>query len=61
MSTKWQAALVSYLKLFAAAMIACYLAGVRDPEMILDAGLAAVLPVIYNALSPRDKRYGRGA
>ena len=61
MSRKWQAALGSYLKIFAAASIACYLAGVRDPWMLVDAGLAAVLPVIYNALSSSDKRYGRGA
>ena len=61
MSRKWQAALGSYLKIFAAAAIACYLAGVRDPGMLLDAGLAAVLPVIYNALNPADDRYGRGA
>jgi hypothetical protein len=61
MSQKWQAALVSYLKIFVAASIACYLAGIRDPWMLVDAGLAAVLPVIYNALSPNEKRYGRGA
>lgn len=61
MTHKWQAALVSYLKVLAAAMIACYLAGVRDPGMILDAGLAAVLPVLYNALSENDRRYGRGS
>lgn len=61
MSRKWQAAFGSYLKIFAAAVIACYLAGVREPSMLIDSGLAAVLPVIYNALSLSDKRYGRGA
>jgi Mg2+/citrate symporter len=61
MTNKWQAALVSYLKVLAAAMIACYLAGVRDPGLIFDAGLAAILPVLYNALSENDHRYGRGS
>jgi hypothetical protein len=59
MNTEIKAALVSYAKIFAAAAIACYLAGVRDPGMLLDAGLAATLPVIYNALTTSDKRYGR--
>jgi hypothetical protein len=59
MNLDLRAALVSYAKIFAAAAIACYLAGVRDPGMLLDAGLAATLPVIYNALTTSDKRYGR--
>lgn len=54
-----KAALVSWGKIFVAAIIACYLAGVRDPWMLLDAGLASTLPVIYNALTTSDKRYGR--
>jgi len=59
MNTEVKAALVSYAKIFAAAAIACYLAGIRDPGMLLDAGVAATLPVIYNALTTSDKRYGR--
>ena len=59
MNTEIKAALVSYAKIFAAAVIALYLAGARDPGMLLDAGLAATLPVIYNALTTSDKRYGR--
>lgn len=59
MNADMKAALVSYSKIFAAAIIACYLAGVRDPWMLLDAGLASTLPVIYNALTTADKRYGR--
>lgn len=49
----------SWLKVFAAASIACYLAGNRDWGFILDAGVAAVLPVIYTWLDPTDKRFGR--
>jgi hypothetical protein len=59
MNTDIRAALISYAKIFVAAAIACYLAGVRDPGMLLDAGLAATLPVIYNAITTSDKRYGR--
>lgn len=59
MNPEIRAALTSYAKIFAAATIACYLAGVRDPWMLIDAGLASTLPVIYNALTTSDKRYGR--
>ena len=54
-----KAILKSWLKVFAAATIACYLAGNRDWEVLLNAGVAAVLPVIYTWLDPTDKRYGR--
>lgn len=59
MNPEVKAALVSWGKIFAAAIIACYLSGVRDPWMLLDAGVASTLPVIYNALTTSDKRYGR--
>lgn len=49
----------SWAKVFGAAAIACYLAGNRDWTMILDAGVAAVLPVIYTWFDPTDKRFGR--
>lgn len=49
----------SWLKVFAAATIACYLAGNRDWAILLNAGVAAVLPVIYTWLDPTDKRFGR--
>lgn len=59
MSPEIKAALISWAKIFIAAVIACYLAGVRDAWMMIDAGLASTLPVIYNALTTSDKRYGR--
>jgi len=43
-----------------AGSVACYLAGVRDPMMLVDAGLAAFLPVLYTWLDPADSRFGRG-
>lgn len=57
--TQAKAILKSWLKVFAAAIIACYLAGNRDWEVLLNAGAAAVLPVIYTWLDPNDKRFGR--
>jgi hypothetical protein len=59
MNPELKSALTSYAKIFTAAIIACYLAGMRDPSVLIDAGLASTLPVIYNALTTADKRYGR--
>lgn len=53
------ALLQSWAKVAVAGSLACYLAGSRDWTVILDAGVAAVLPVIYNWFDPNDKRYGR--
>jgi len=54
-----EALLKSWAKVFAAATIACYLAGNREWTTLLDAGVAALLPVIYTWLDPTDKRFGR--
>lgn len=54
-----EALLKSWAKVFAAATIACYLAGNREWTVLLDAGVAALLPVIYTWLDPTDKRFGR--
>lgn len=54
-----RAMLISWAKIAAAAVIACYMAGSRDPWLLLDAGLAALLPLIYTALDPSDHRFGR--
>jgi hypothetical protein len=48
----------SWVKVFAAGTMACYMAGVRDQWMLLDAGVAALLPVVYTWLDPSDKRFG---
>ena len=49
----------SWLKVFAAAAIAGYMAGGRDWQDLLNAGLVAVLPLIYTWLDPNDDRWGR--
>lgn len=54
-----EAALLSWAKVAAAAVVAGWMAGVREPSLLLDAALAALLPLIYTALDPNDPRFGR--
>jgi len=44
----------SWLRSFVAATVACYMSGITDPSLLLKAGLAAVLPVAYRYLNPKD-------
>lgn len=44
----------SWFRSFAAASLACYMGGVQDWKIILNAGLAAVLPVAYRYFNPKD-------
>ena len=48
----------SWGRSFAAALIACYLAGISDPMVLLHAGGAAVLPVILRFLNRGDAAFG---
>lgn len=48
----------SWGRSFLAASVACYLAGVTDPKQLLNAGLAALLPVILRWLNPKDSTFG---
>jgi len=49
----------SYARVFAAAVIALYLAGERDLSMLWQAGVGAVLPPLLRWLNPADTTYGR--
>lgn len=51
----------SYARVFLAAVLALYLAGVRDWGALFDAGVAAVLPPLLRWLNPKDPVYGIGA
>lgn len=51
----------SWARSFLAGVIALYLAGVTSPKDLLNAGLAAVLPVILRWLNPNDAAFGKGA
>ena len=52
---------LSWLRVFMAGLVAQMMTGYDSPQMLLNAGLAAVLPVILRWLDPMDKVYGRGA
>ena len=47
LSSEQQVMLKSWAKVFAAAAIAAYTAGNHDWKIVLNAGVAALLPVIY--------------
>ena len=49
----------SWARSFLAAALATYLAVGWQPEVVLNAGLAAVLPVILRYLNPKDTSFGR--
>jgi hypothetical protein len=49
----------SWIRSFLAASVACYLAGVTDPKALINAGVAALLPVILRWLNPGDQAFGR--
>lgn len=63
-----KAAAWSYVKVFAATVLALFLADgadvfavdVNDLRAWLAAGIAAILPVMISALDPRDHRFGVG-
>lgn len=61
MKTQHVEMLKSWAKVFGAGVVALAIAGERDPKALLAAGVAAVLPVVYNYLDPKDKRYGKVA
>jgi hypothetical protein len=69
-TNRWLAALGTYVRALLAAALTAFLAvftssghfpkGTKDWEAIAWAVLLAVLPVIINALNPKDTRYGIG-
>lgn len=65
MNAQVKAVLASWVKVFLAAVLTAWLAGLTsggaiDWRALLIAGAVAVLPVIINWLNPNDNRYGRG-
>ena len=51
----------SWVRAFGTAAIALYMSGVTDPKMLANAGIAAVLPVIYRYLNTNDTAFGKGS
>lgn len=58
MNSKTKAMLASWARSFAAAAIALYSAGETDPAMLINAGIAAVFPVIVRFLNKKDPAFG---
>jgi len=56
-----KAALASYLRSVIAAVAAVIAAGATDPQDILKAALAAVIPPILRWANPKDGAFGRGS
>lgn len=56
--SNWKAIGASWFRSFLAGLLACYLAGVTDPKMLISAGIAAVAPVILRWLNPEDGGFG---
>lgn len=51
----------SYLRAFLAAALAVLLTGETNPQAMLKAGIAAILPPLIRWLNPNDPAFGRGA
>ena len=56
-----KAALASYLRSVIGAIAAVVAAGATDPEDILKAAIAALLPPLIRWANPRDTAFGRGS
>lgn len=52
---------MSYLRVFAAAVLTLYMAGETSPSKLWAAGVASVLPPLIRWLNPNDSAYGRGS
>ena len=56
-----RAALASYVRSVIGAIAAVVAAGATDPEDILKAAIAALLPPLIRWANPRDTAFGRGS
>lgn len=61
LNDKTKALLASWGRSFLAASLALYMAGETDPKVLVNAGIAAVLPVIIRYLNPKDAKFGVGS
>lgn len=59
-SDEFKAILASWARSFIAASLALYTAGETDPKVLLNAGIAAVLPVAIRYFNPNDMAFGKG-
>jgi hypothetical protein len=58
LTPKVKAMLASWARSFIAATVALYSAGETDPSVLLNAGIAAVVPVIIRYVNKKDAAFG---
>lgn len=61
MNSQLKAMLASWGRSFVAASVALYSTGETDPALLLNAGIAAVVPVIVRYFNKKDPAFGRVA
>ena len=59
MKLKDKAIIASYLRSFLGAVIALYMSGITDPKVLVNAGVAAIIPTLLRYLNPKDPAFGR--
>jgi hypothetical protein len=58
LTPKVKAMLASWARSFVAAALALYTAGETDPSVLLNAGIAAVVPVMVRYFNKKDAAFG---
>jgi hypothetical protein len=59
MKPKDKAMIASYLRSFLGAVAALYMSGITDPKVLVNAGIAAIIPPVLRWLNPKDPSFGR--
>ena len=59
MKPKDTAMIASYLRSFVGAVAALYMSGITDPKVLVNAGVAAIIPPVLRWLNPKDPSFGR--
>lgn len=59
MKPKDKAMIASYARSFLGAVIALYMSGITDPKLLVNAGVAAIVPPLLRWLNPKDPSFGR--
>jgi hypothetical protein len=58
MNSKTKAMLASWGRSFIAASVALYSTGETDPALLLNAGIAAIVPVVIRFFNKKDPAFG---
>jgi hypothetical protein len=61
MNSQAKAMLASWARSFIAASVALYSTGETDPALLLNAGLAAIVPVVIRFFNKKDPAFGLAA